>query len=271
MKVVVKVAHPLLHPEGATPIAPSAIVAKGQTRTPQGMQPYVTPRALETDEIPLIINEFRVGAENAKSAGFDGVELHGAFGYIFDQFLQDNANQRTDKYGGSIENRTRFMLEVVDAVIQVWGTKKVGIKLSPSNTYNDMADSNAIDTFGYAINALNNFDLAYLHLMEPTAADLKHGGQNIPSVTFRSIYKGNLIVNSAYTKETANAALASGNAELVSFGSLFLANPDLPERFRLNASLNQPDPSTFYAPQCDSPVDDCGFEKGYIDYPFLNQ
>lgn len=266
-----RVSHPLLHPEGATPVAPSAIAAKGKTYTPQGMQPYVTPRELETDEIPEIINQFRRGAENALAAGFDGVELHGAFGYIIDQFLQDNTNQRTDKYGGSLENRTRFLLKVVDAVTQVWGGQKVGIKLSPSNTYNDMADSNRIETFSYAINALNDFDLAYVHLMETTAADLKHGGQSIPTSTFRPIYKGNLIVNSGYTKETGNGALASNNAELVSFGSLFIANPDLPERFRLDAPLSQPDPSTFYMPMCDSPQQDCGFEKGYIDYPFLTE
>ncbi|MDZ7956125.1 alkene reductase [Nostoc sp. DedQUE09] len=265
-----RVAHPLWHPEGATPIGPSAIAAAGQTFTPQGMQPYVTPRTLETDEVSEIIHQFQQGAENALAAGFDGVEIHGAFGYIIDQFLQDNANQRSDRYGGSLENRVRFLLEVVDAVVQVWGTGRVGIKLSPSNTYNGMADSDRIATFSYAIAALNEFNLAYLHLMEASEADLRHGGQKIPTSLFRPIYKGILMLNGGYTKESANAALADGNADLVSFGTLFLANPDLPERFRRNAALNQPDPATFYAAACDDSVDDCGFYKGYTDYPVLN-
>ncbi|MBW4510313.1 MAG: alkene reductase [Scytonematopsis contorta HA4267-MV1] len=265
-----RVAHPLLHPEGATPVAPSAIAAKGKVYTPSGMQAYVTPHALDLEEIPEIVNQFRVGAENALAAGFDGVELHGAFGYIIDQFLQDNSNQRTDKYGGSLENRSRLLLEIVDAVTQVWGSKRVGIKLSPSNTYNDMADSNPVETFSYVITALNHFDLAYVHLMETTEADLRHGGQKISTSIFRPLYKGTLIANAGYNKETANAVLTEGNADLVSFGFLFIGNPDLPERFRLDAPLNQADTSTFYAPMCDSPAQNCGFEKGYIDYPFLS-
>jgi len=261
-----RVAHPLLHPEGAIPVGPSAIAAKGQTFTPQGMQPYVTPRALETDEISEIIHQFQQGAENALAAGFDGIELHGAFGYIIDQFLQDNANQRSDRYGGSQENRTRFLLEVVEAVTQVWGANRVGIKLSPSNTYNDMSDANAMETFSYAIAALNAFKLAYVHLMETSEADLRHGGHKIPTRLFRPLYKGTLIVNGGYTKETATAVLAEDNADLVSFGSLFVANPDLPERLRIDAPLNQPDPAMFYAAPCDDSIENCGFEKGYTDY-----
>ncbi len=264
-----RVAHPLWHPEGARPVGPSAIAPKGQTFTPQGMQPYATPHALETDEIGEIVQQFRQGAENALAAGFDGIELHGAFGYLIDQFLQDNANQRSDRYGGSLENRTRFLLEVVVAVLPVWGSQRVGIKLSPSNTFNDMADSNAMETFSYAIAALNAFDLAYLHLMEASEADLRHGGHKIPTSLFRPIYKGTLITNGGYTKSTATAALVEGNADLVSFGNLFIANPDLPERFRLDAPLSQPNSATFYAPPCDDSVENCGFEKGYIDYPFL--
>lgn len=265
-----RVAHPLWHPEGATPVGPSAIAAAGQTFTPQGMQPYVTPRTLETDEISEIIQQFRQGAENALAAGFDGVELHGAFGYIIDQFLQDNANQRDDRYGGSLENRTRFLLEVVDAVTQGWDAQRVSVKLSPSNTFNGMADSDRVATFSYAIEALNDFGLAYLHLMEASEADLRHGGQKIPSSLFRPIYKGILMVNGGYTQESAETVLVEGNADLVSFGSLFVANPDLPQRFRLDAPLNQPDASTFYAAPCDDSVDDCGFEKGYTDYEFLH-
>jgi N-ethylmaleimide reductase len=249
-----RVAHPLWHPEGATPVGPSAIAAQGQTFTPQGMQPYVTPRVLDTDEIAEIVTQFRTGAENALIAGFDGIELHGAFGYLIDQFLQDNANQRDDRYGGSVAKRTQFLLEVVEAVTGVWGAKRVGIKLSPSNTYNDMSDSNPIQTFSYAIDALNAYDLAYLHLMETSEADLRHGGNKIPTSLFRP---------------TATAALIANNADLVSFGSLFVANPDLPVRFRLDAPLNQPDSSTFYAPPCDDSIELCGFEKGYTNYPFL--
>lgn len=265
-----RVAHPLWHPEGALPIGPSAITPKGQTLTPQGMQPYVTPRALETDEIGEIVQQFRRGAENALAAGFDGIELHGAFGYLIDQFLQDNANQRSDRYGGSLENRTRFLLEVVEAVTPIWEAKQVGIKLSPSNTYNDMADTNAMETFSFAIAALNAFDLAYVHLMEASEADVRHGGHPIPTQFFRPIYKGVLITNGGYTKATATAALEEGSADLVSFGNLFIANPDLPERFRRDAPLNQPDPSTFYAAPCDDSVENCGFEQGYTDYPALS-
>ncbi len=265
-----RVAHPLLHPEGATPVGPSAIAAKGQINTPQGMQPYVTPRALEIDEISEIVNQFRQGAENALAAGFDGVELHGAFGYLIDQFLQDNSNHRSDRYGGSLENRTRFLLEVVDALTQVWGGEKVGVKLSPSNTYNDMGSSNSVETFSYAIDALNAFNLAYIHLMETSPADLRHGGQKIATSIFRPIYQGKIIANLGYTKETGNAVLAEGNADLVSFGVLYLANPDLPERFAADAPLNNPDPSTFYAQPVDGPSDS-SYSKGYTDYPFLTQ
>jgi N-ethylmaleimide reductase len=265
-----RVSHPLLHPDGATPVGPSAIAAKGKVFTPEGMQPYVTPRALETEEVPAIVEQFRQGAENALSAGFDGVELHGAFGYLIDQFLQDNSNQRTDHYGGSLENRTRFLLEVVDAVTGVWGAGRVGIKLSPSNTFGDMADSDPETTFRHVVASLNTFDLAYVHLMEATEGDLRHGGHKIATSIFRPIYKGTIIVNSGYTIDTANAALADGHADLVSFGSLFVANPDLPKRFRLNASLNTPDPEKFYAAPCDDSVQDCGFAKGYIDYPALS-
>jgi N-ethylmaleimide reductase len=264
-----RVAHPLWHPEGATPIGPSAIAAQGQTFTPQGMQPYVTPRALEIAEIAEIVQQFQQGAENALAAGFDGVELHGAFGYLIDQFLQDNANQRSDRYGGSLENRTRLLLEVTEVVTQVWGAKRVGIKLSPSNTYNGMADANAVETFSYAIAALNAFDLAYVHLMEASEADLRHGGHQIPTSLFRPLYQGTLMVNGGYTQATASAALTENKADLVSFGNLFLANPDLPERFRLNAPLNAPDSATFYAPPCNDAVENCGFEQGYTDYPFL--
>jgi N-ethylmaleimide reductase len=245
---------------GELPVAPSAIAASGTLHTPIGKVAMETPRALETNEIPEIVEQFRKGAENALAAGFDGVEFHGAFGYLIDQFLQDCTNQRTDEYGGSIENRARFMLEVVEAVVNVWGANRVGIKLSPSNTYYGMGDSNPQQTFGYAIDALNRFDLAYLHLMEPNEVDLANRVvMNPVTPYFRKIYTGTLITNGDYDHPKGDSLLKSGDGDLVSFGKLFIANPDLPKRFELNASLNAPNPRTFYGPD----------EKGYTDYPFL--
>lgn len=254
-----RISHPSLQPSGALPVAPSALAASGEAMTYDGMRPFVTPRALETHEIPGIIEQFRKGAENALAAGFDGVEIHGANGYLLDQFLRDGTNKRTDEYGGSIENRARLHLEVTEAVVRVWGAERVGMRLSPSGTFNSMHDSNPVATFSYLVEALNRFGLAYLHLLEASEADIRHGGTAIPTAHFRPIFQGNLIVNGGYDREKGNAIIASGGADLVSFGALFIANPDLPERFRLNAPLNQPDPATFYG----------GSEKGYIDYPAL--
>ncbi|NMG05547.1 alkene reductase [Brasilonema sp. UFV-L1] len=254
-----RVSHPSLL-GGQLPVAPSAIAASGQLHTPIGKVAMETPRALETHEIPEIVEQFRKGAENAHAVGFDGVELHGAFGYLIDQFLQDWTNQRTDKYGGSIENRARFLLEVVEAVASVWGANRVGIKLSPSNTFYGMGDSNPQETFGYAINALNRFGLAYLHLQEPNEVDLASRDVMHPITPYyRKIYKGTLITNGGYDHPKGDSILKNGDADLVSFGRLFLANPDLPKRFELNASLNEPDVKTFYG----------AGEKGYTDYPFL--
>jgi N-ethylmaleimide reductase len=245
---------------GELPVAPSAIAAVGSLHTPIGKVSLETPRALETEEILCIVEQFRQGAKNALEAGFDGIELHGAFGYLIDQFLQDGSNQRTDKYGGSIENRSRFLLEVVEAVTSVLGGTRVGIKLSPSNTFYGMQDSDSQATFTYVIDALNAFNLAYLHLMEPNEVDLQNRPvmQNLAPY-YRQIYKGTLITNGGYVRETGDAILSSGNADLVSYGKLFIANPDLPKRLQLNAELNTPDPKLFYAPD----------EKGYTDYPFL--
>ncbi len=254
-----RVSHPSLL-GGELPVAPSAVAATGSLHTPEGKRTLETPRALETHEISEIVEQFRKGAENALAAGFDGVELHGAFGYLIDQFLQDGSNQRTDEYGGSIEKRSRFLLEVVEAVSSVWGANRVGIKLSPSNTFYGMFDSNPKATFGYVIDALDRFGLGYLHLMEPNEVDLATRDvlQSVTSL-FRPIFKGTLITNGGYDQEKGNAILASGDADLVSFGKLFIANPDLPKRFELKAPLNAPDPKTFYAPD----------EKGYTDYPFF--
>jgi len=256
-----RISHPSLLPNGELPVAPSAIAAKGEAMTYEGMKPYVTPRALETSEIPGIVEQYRQGAANAITAGFDGVEVHGANGYLLDQFLRDGTNKRTDEYGGSIENRARLHLEVTEAVVGVWGADKVGIRLSPSSTFNDMHDSNPEATFSYLIEQLNRFNLAYLHLIEPSEADTRHGGIAVPTKLLRPIFHGNLMTNGGFDRQKADEFLASGQADLISFGTTFIANPDLPERFKLNAPLNPADHTTFYG----------GAEKGYTDYPTLKE
>jgi len=255
-----RISHPDLQPDGALPVAPSAIAAKGQAATYQGLKPFVTPHPLETSEIPTIVEQYRQGAVNALAAGFDGVEIHAANGYLIDQFLRDGTNHRTDEYGGTVENRTRFLLEVTQAVTEVWGARQVGVRLSPSGTFNDMSDSSPLDTFSYATQALNQFDLAYLHIYEATEADIRHGATVVPTSHLRERFTGTLIVNGSYTREKGDTVLGTKAADLVAFGTLFIANPDLPRRLALNAPLNQPDPTTFYS----------GGEKGYIDYPFLS-
>ncbi|MDB9517341.1 alkene reductase [Roseofilum reptotaenium CS-1145] len=256
-----RVAHPSLL-NGETPIAPSAIAARGTLHTPIGKVAFEKPRALKTEEISNLIEQFRQGAEYAQQAGFDGVELHAAFGYLIDQFLQDGSNQRSDQYGGSIENRARFLLEVVDATTKVWGDNKVGIKLSPSNTFYGMLDSDPKRTFTHVLEALNDYALAYVHLMEPNEIDLQTREVLNPVLPmFRPVYKGYLITNGGYTKESGDAVIKSNQADLVSFGKLFIANPDLPYRFKHDADLNEPDPKTFYGRGVD------GAEIGYIDYP----
>ncbi|MBG1258269.1 alkene reductase [Nostoc commune] len=258
-----RVTHPSLL-NGELPIAPSAIAAIGTLHTPDGKVELSMPRAIEIEEIPQIVEQFRQGAENAQQAGFDGVELHGAFGYLIDQFLQDGSNQRTDAYGGAIANRARFLLEVVEAVCSVWGGERVGIKLSPSNTFYGMHDSNSQATFRYVIEALNPFNLAYIHLMEPDKPDLEQGKVINPVLsTFRSFYQGRVITNGGYDKSKGNDKVATGEADMVSFGKLFIANPDLPKRFTVDAELNPPDLKTFYG------RGDKDLDKGYTDYPSL--
>ena len=266
-----RISHPLLQPDGALPVAPSAIAPQGEVQTYEGSHPFVAPRALETEEIPGIIEQYRQGAENALAAGFDGVEIHGANGYLLDQFLQDGSNHRTDQYGGSIENRARLLLEVTQAVTSVWGADRVGVRLSPSGIYNSMHDSNPAALFSYVVSALDRFGLAYLHLVEPRVdtdalnswvngnVTLDHKQAGFLSRYFRPIFQGTIITASGYDREQGNEVLASGDADLVAYGRLFIANPDLPERFAINAPLNTPDRSTFYG----------GDERGYTDYPAL--
>ncbi|MDJ0588884.1 MAG: alkene reductase [Pleurocapsa sp. MO_226.B13] len=259
-----RVAHPALL-DGEKAIAPSEIAATGQLHTPIGKVDIEPPRALETSEISEIVEQFRVAAVNAKEAGFDGIELHGAFGYLIDQFLQDGSNQRQDEYGGSIENRARFLLEVVAATTQVWGDDRVGIKLSPSNTFYGMFDSDPQATFGYVIKELNSLNLAYIHLMEPNEVDLNTRDVINPVLpVFSPLYQGNIITNGGYDHDTGNKAIASGRAELVSYGKPYIANPDLVQRFKQNAELNQPNPKTFYGRG-----DTENATVGYTDYPFL--
>jgi N-ethylmaleimide reductase len=256
-----RISHPVTQEGGQLPVAPSAIAAEGTIPTVEGMKPFVTPRALETEEIAGIVEDFRAGAQNALEAGFDGVEIHGANGYLPDQFLQDGTNKRDDRYGGSIENRARFLLEIVEAVVGVWGPGRVGVRISPCSQFNSMGDSNPAPLFSYVAERLNTFDLAYLHIVEPASKEgFKVNGVSVsPTAHLRSIYKGIIIANQGHSLESGNLVIANDTADMVAYGTLFLANPDLPERFAARAPLNKPDVSTFYG----------GGEKGYIDYPAL--
>jgi N-ethylmaleimide reductase len=253
-----RVSHPDFH-GGALPVAPSALPVEGEAFTTQGRTKLVTPRALEIDELPGIVATFRAGAENAKAAGFDGVELHGANGYLLDQFLRDGSNRRTDAYGGSIENRARFPLEVVDAVTAVWGPQRVGYKVAPYFSGYSMSDSHPLATFSFIASELSKRGLLYLHVTEAVNDPTNPAGSERATPILRGKFKGALIANGGYDVRTAQAAIARGEADLVAFGVPFLANPDLPVRYRSNAALNAPDQATFYA----------GEEKGYIDYPAL--
>ena len=257
-----RISHPSLQPDNALPVAPSAIVPAGQAWTLDGMKPYVTPRALETAEIPGLVAQYRQGAANAKAAGFDGVEVHAAHGYLLDQFLRDKTNQRTDKYGGSAENRARLVVEVMEAVAGVWGGDRAGVHLSPTNlAFNDISDSDPAQTFATAVRALDRLGLAYLHLVEPGPADPVGPGPRLDAAFFRPLWRSALMVNKAYDLERANAVLRGGAADLVSFATLFIANPDLPERLRRGAPFNPSERKTYYG----------GGAKGYTDYPTLGE
>jgi N-ethylmaleimide reductase len=252
-----RVSHPDLQPGRAVPVAPSAIRPAGQCYTPEGFKDMETPQALTLDGITAVVGEFREAARLARDAGFDGVELHGANGYLFDQFLQQKSNQRSDAYGGTIENRARFLLQVVDAVSEIWGAGRVGVRISPENRLFDVADDNAQPLFEYVAEQLSGRGLAYLSVIE---GDMT--GQNTQPFDYaalRRIFKGAYIANLMYDYAKATAAVKEGRADLVAFGRPFLANPDLVERLRAGAPLNEPDQATFYG----------GSEKGYTDYPAL--
>ena len=247
---------------GELPVAPSAIAIQGQQHfTSQGPKDYETPRALSTEEVQQIVLDYKQAAIHAIEAGFDGVELHGAFGYLPNQFLVESANQRKDQYGGSIENRCRFVLEVMQAMVDAIGANKVAIKLSPSIPYNSIIDSDPTALFTHLIKSLNEMPLSYLHLMNalfPTD-QLPQYPRNVME-TFGTLSKHPVMANGGYTRETGEQELEKGIAAMISYGALFVANPDLPKRFELNAELNEPDRNTFYG----------GGEKGYTDYPTLN-
>lgn len=248
--------HPLLN-QGAQPVAPSAIaITDSEVHTPEGKKPYVLPRALRDDELPAIVEGFRKAAENARMAGFDGVEIHGANGYLLDEFLRDGANKRTEPYGGSIENRARLMLEVVEAVSAVWGGDRVGLRISPLNSFNSMIDSDPVGLSTWLASHLNAFSLAYLHVMRGDLFQQQTGDIMTP---IRELYKGVLIGNMERTAAEANQDIEAGKVDAIAFGVDFLANPDLPARIKAGAPLNPPDPATFYTA---GPV-------GYTDYPAL--
>lgn len=248
--------HPLLN-QGAQPVAPSPIaITNGEAHTPEGSKPYAVPRELRDEELPGIVAGFRKAAENAQLAGFDGVEVHGANGYLLDEFLRDGSNKRTGPYGGSLENRARLMLEVLEAASHVWGSERVGLRISPLNSYNSMKDSDPIGLSAWLAGRLNDFNLAYLHVMRADFFGEQHGDVMTP---VRAHYKGVLIGNMGYSADEAAQAVTEGKLDAVAFGSAFLANPDLPERIRSRAPLNQPDPASFYTPG----------PEGYNDYPAL--
>jgi N-ethylmaleimide reductase len=257
-----RISHPSFQAGAGLPVAPSAIAPRtGQILTDTGMQPYVVPRALETSELAGIVAQYAAGAQRAKLAGFDGVEIHNANGYLLDQFLRDGTNCRMDEYGGAVERRARLTLEVAEAVVQAWSADRVGIRFSPGGAFNDMHDSNPLATFRYVLGALNRFHLAYAHVIVSTEVDLRHAAVPVPLEALRRAFRGPMIVANGFDRETAARAVAEGAADAVAFGRLFLANPDLPERFRTNAPLNTPDETTFYG----------GSEQGYTDYPVLGR
>ncbi len=254
-----RISHPVMQPDGAAPVSASALAAEGQLITYQGPLPFPTPRALDAHEIAGIVGDFAQAARNAVTAGFDGVEIHGANGYLLDQFLRDGSNRRTDGYGGSVANRARFLLEVVDAAAAAIGAERVGVRISPANPFNSMSDSDPEALTRYVAGALDRRGVMYLHVLEaPTTGDVA-APRRFTSVA-RSAFSGVIIANAGYTAEAAETVLARGDADLVAFGVPFLATPDLVERTRNGMALNVPDQSTFYG----------GDEHGYVDYPFAD-
>jgi N-ethylmaleimide reductase len=254
-----RISHPDLQPGGALPVAPSAIRPAGQAITLAGPKDYVTPRALATDEIPDLIGHYVQAARNAMAAGFDGVEVHAGNGYLLDQFLRSSTNQRDDRYGGGKENRARLLLEVLEQVAGAIGADRVGVRLSPVTTFNDVSDDWPQDTFDYVVGELNRLDLAFLDILQGTGGAPREAWLPINYGRLRARYQGRLILNNGYDYASAKEAIASGAADAIAFGRLMIANPDLVERFRRGAQLNAVDYATLYT----------GEAQGYTDYPSL--
>jgi len=256
-----RISHVSLQPDGKQPVAPSPIAAKAQTFIATGFADVSEPRALELEEIPALIEDYRKAAENAHKAGFDGIEVHAANGYLIDQFLRDGTNKRTDAYGGSVENRTRLLAEVFEAVTKVYPAKRVGVRFSPFSKFNDMSDSDPMKTFTAAIARAEDAGLGYVHLVEGEMAQSRDLPPGADMAKLRAAFSGAYMANNDYDRERAIEAVESGEVDLVAFGRLFLANPDLVERLQKNAPLNEPDQDTFYG----------GDAHGYTDYPTLEE
>jgi N-ethylmaleimide reductase len=253
-----RISHPSLQLENGLPVGPSSIKPEGQAVTYTGMQDFVTPHALETDEVRDVVAQFRYSAELAKQAGFDGVEIHGANGYIIDQFLRDSSNHRTDAYGGDAQSRMRLLNDILDEVFTVWPARRVGVRLSPENSFNSMSDSDPQKHFEYFAKELSARGLAYLHVLE---GDMMTKVSTLSYLGLRSKFDGAYIANNGYDLERAQMAIGNGHADLIAFGVPFLANPDLVQRYQESLPLNEVDTDTFYG----------GDEKGYTDYPVFGQ
>jgi N-ethylmaleimide reductase len=255
-----RVSHSSLQPNGGRPVAPSAIRAETKTYIETGFADVTEPRALDLDEIPGIVRDYATAARLAKEAGFDGVEIHGANGYLLDQFMKDGANRRADAYGGSIANRARLAIEVAEAILGVWDRTRVGIRLSPVSPANGIGDSDPQALFGHVVEKLDDLGLGFIHVVEGATG----GARDVAPFDFgalRRAFRGAYVANNGYTRDLAIGALSEGRADLVAFGRPFIANPDLVERFRLDGPLNEPDRETFYG----------GDARGYTDYPTLDR
>jgi N-ethylmaleimide reductase len=254
-----RISHTSLQPGGISPVAPSAIAAKAMTFDGKGFVPTSVPRALSVPDIERVVADYRRAGENAKAAGFDGVELHAANGYLLDQFLRDGTNKRTDQYGGSVQNRSRLVIEVVRALAAVWPTNRIGIRFSPFSSFGDIADNDPMATFGHVIEQVSGLGLGYLHLVEGETGGARVLPAGASIAALRNHFKGAYMANNGYDRALAVEAVASGAADLIAFGKPYIANPDLVARLERGTPLNVPDHATFYG----------GAEKGYTDYPAL--
>jgi N-ethylmaleimide reductase len=256
-----RISHSSLLPNHAQPVAPSAIRANSQTLIATGLAPVADPVALTADGIRETLEDYRRAAANAKEAGFDGVEIHAANGYLIDQFLRTGSNQRTDAYGGAASNRVRFLTETVERVLEVWDSQRVGVRISPTGSFNDMRDDNPRETFSVAVDRLNGYQLGYLHVVETAQNSKGSSAEDMAmSAHLRALWKGLYVVNGGYDGPRGEEAIRCGHADAVAYGRTFLANPDLPRRLQLGAALNEPDPTSFYG----------GGAAGYTSYPALS-